>query len=394
MVKGQVSALVFSTVAMIISFAVWSVIAPIATTIQDLYELSEVEKSLLVVTPVILGSLMRIPMGIMTDRFGGKKVYTLTMLFLILPLIGAGFADSYFMLLLCTFFIGMGGATFAIAVTYVTRWFPPEKQGLVLGIAGIGNLGTAVASFTVPTIFSHFGLNWVFWGLAIAIGIMAIIFSLGTKELQRPKEIKTFKESLIVLKDKQTWILSLFYFLTFGGFVAFSLYLPIILQETFQLSAVSAGWKVSIFVIVATLIRPIGGYCADKFGSQQVLTWLFIGMMICSILMAFANESFILFSISCLVIASLLGAGNGAVFKLVPQVSPNNTGAVTGFVSAIGGIGGFFPPMVLGVIKSFTGDYSLGFLLLSLFSLLCLLVINWSYSSHVINPLRLIFQKN
>ncbi|SDH38716.1 MFS transporter, NNP family, nitrate/nitrite transporter [Alteribacillus persepolensis] len=374
-IKGQTSALVFSTFAMIISFAVWSVIAPIATDIQELYDLSELQKSLLVVTPVILGSIMRIPMGVLTDQHGGKKVYTLTMLALVLPMFAAGFTTSYSILLFFTFLIGMAGTTFAIAVTYVTRWFSPEKQGLALGITGMGNLGTAVASFTVPSIYSNFGLEWVYWTFAIAIGMMACMFWLGTKELPKPKQVNTLKQSMSVITLRQTWVLSLFYFLTFGGFIAFSLYLPAIVQETYGFSAVHAGFIVAGFVVVATCIRPLGGYLADVFKPLRVLKWLFVGIIVFASFMAFTGSSFPLFSLSCAVMAALLGAGNGAVFKLVPEVSPINTGAVTGIVSAVGGIGGFFPPVALGVIKGMTGGYGFGFLLLAVFTAGCLLVI-------------------
>ncbi|MFB4165127.1 nitrate/nitrite transporter [Alteribacillus sp. JSM 102045] len=391
-VEGQASALVLSTIAMVVSFAVWSVIAPIATDIQAIYQLSEIEKSFLVVTPVVLGSIMRVPMGIITDRFGGRKVYTLTMLALVLPMTAAGFVHSYSLLLFLTFLIGIAGTTFAIAVTYVTRWFPPEKQGLALGITGMGNLGTAVASFTVPSIYTHLGFSWVFWILAIAIGVMALIFWAGTKELPKPKEVKTLKKSLSVIKHKQTRVLSLFYFLTFGGFIAFSLYLPAILQESYQFSSVHAGLIVAGFVVTATCIRPLGGYLGDKFKPHRVLKWLFTGIVICACCMTFTSEAFALFGISCALMAALLGAGNGAVFKLVPEVSPNNTGAVTGIVSAVGGIGGFFPPVALGVIKGVTGGYGLGFLLLAIFTAGCLIVMRSLYSRNKIKKPNVQYQ--
>lgn len=372
--KGQISALVLSTLAMITSFTVWSVFSPIAANIQEQYQFSDAEKSLLIVTPVILGSLMRIPMGVIADKYGARKVYALTILFTIIPTIAISFSNTYGFLLFWAFFIGMSGTTFAIAVSYVTKWFPAEKQGVALGVLGIGNLGTAVASLTIPSIVNTFGMNGAFWGLALVNGIMACIFYFGTKDLPKPKETKTIKDALSVAKYKETWVLSLFYFLTFGGFVAFGFYLPTLLQDTFQLSTVTAGLKVAGFVIVATLIRPFGGYVADKFGAKVVLTVLFVGIILLSSLMAYFINDYLLFSICCLSMALFLGAGNGAVFKLVPSVSPHNTGAVTGIISAVGGIGGFFPPLVMGLLKGMTGSYSSGFILLAFFALACLLV--------------------
>lgn len=372
--KDQTSVLIVSTISMIVSFTVWSVFAPIATEIQKIYQLTTTEKSILIATPVLLGSLMRIPMGILTDRYGGRKIYPLTMLLLVFPMVGAGFADSYGMLLFWAFFIGIAGTTFAISITYVSKCYPPHKQGLILGIAGIGNLGSALANFFIPMIFASYGLAWVFWSLALAIGIMSIIFWLKTKNIQTKSEAKSFKESLTVLKFKETWVLSLFYFLTFGSFVTFSIYLPTLLNDLFLIPALDAGMKTAGFVLIATFIRPLGGYLSDKFGSKKLLTFVFSCVMVFGLLLTFTLTSFILFSISCLFISVLVGIGNGAVFKMVPEVSIGNTGAVTGIVGAFGGLGGFFPPIALGFIKDFTGVYVLGFALLSLCSLLCLIL--------------------
>jgi NNP family nitrate/nitrite transporter-like MFS transporter len=372
--NGQTSVLVLSTVSMIVSFTVWSVFAPIATEIQKIYQLSITQKSILIATPVLLGSLMRIPMGILTDRYGGRRIFALTMLLLILPMVGAGFADSFAMLLFWAFFIGMAGTTFAISITYVSKWYPSQKQGLILGIAGMGNLGSAVANFLIPSIFSSYGLSWVFWNLAIAMACMSILFWVGTKDVQRTSKHKTLKESLSVLKFKETWYLSFFYFLTFGTFVTFSIYLPTFLNDLFSITALEAGIKTAIFVVLATLIRPVGGYLSDRFGAKGLLTLVFSGVTLCGVFIAFTMENFLFFSINCLIISVLLGIGNGAVFKMVPEISKGNTGAVTGIVGAIGGVGGFFPPIVLGLTKDLAGDYVLGFLLLSILSLFCLIL--------------------
>ena len=373
-VKSPTSILTLSTIAMIISFAVWSVFAPIATEIQKVYGLSGLEKSMLIATPILLGSVMRIPMGILTDRYGGRKIYAMTLLLLVIPMIGAGFADSYSMLIFWAFFIGMAGTTFAVSIAYVSRWFSPEKQGLILGIAGMGNLGSALANFFIPMIFNSYGLEWVFWSLAFAMGVMSIIFWIGTKELQRPSETKTLKEALSVLKYKETWMLSAFYCLTFGGFVTFSMYLPTLLYDLFQITAVAAGVIAAGFVVIATFTRPIGGYLSDRFGAKKVLTFVFSGVFLGGIAVAFTMESLTFFSISCMFTGIMLGIGNGAVFKMVPEVSSENIGSVTGIVGAVGGIGGFIPPIIIGITKDLTGDYFLSFALLSILSLVFLIL--------------------
>ncbi|MCA0753572.1 MFS transporter [Paenibacillus sp. N4] len=370
-------ALIYSTVAMTVSFIIWSVFPPIAGQIQELFQLSTLEKSVLIATPVLLGSIMRIPMGILTDRHGGRKVFTLTMLFLILPMVAAGFADSYAWMLICALFIGMAGTTFAISLTFVSRWYPPQSQGFILGIAGLGNLGGAAANFLIPSISSAYGIPWVFFSLAIMVAVMALVFHSFTKDPPKPAEPKTLKQSLSVLKEKATWHLSIFYFLTFGGFVAFSVYLPTFLKDLFQLNAFDAGLRTAGFVLAATLIRPAGGYLADRFGSKRVLSVVFTGILAAALGLSFSLEHFVAFTVLCLLISLLLGLGNGAVFKMVPEVSSGNTGAVTGIVGAAGGVGGFFPPIVLGIVKDATGEYSLGFIFMVVFALACL-IINYS----------------
>ncbi|WP_028610748.1 MFS transporter [Paenibacillus harenae] len=374
---NQTKALIYSTVAMTVSFMIWSVFPPIAGQIQVLFNLSTLEKSILIATPVLLGSIMRIPMGILTDRYGGRKVFTLTMLFLILPMVAAGFADSYIWMLVCALFIGMAGTTFAISLTFVSRWYPPQSQGFILGIAGLGNLGGAAANFLIPSISTSYGISWVFFSLAIGIAVMALVFHAFTKDPPKPAEPKTLKQSLSVLKSKATWHLSIFYFLTFGGFVAFSVYLPTFLKDLFQLSAFDAGLRTAGFVLAATLIRPAGGYLADRYGSKNVLSVVFIGILAAALVLSFMLDHFVYFSFLCLLISLLLGLGNGAVFKMVPEVSSGNTGAVTGIVGAAGGIGGFFPPIVLGIVKDTTGQYNLGFIFMVVFALACL-ILNYS----------------
>ncbi|QHT62865.1 NarK/NasA family nitrate transporter [Paenibacillus lycopersici] len=366
-----IQALLLSTIAMAASFVIWNLFSPLAITFKELYRLNGFQASLLVAAPVLLGSVMRIPMGIYADRYGGRRVFSATMLFLIVPLLAASFASSYSVLLLCALFIGMGGSTFAISLTYVSRWFPPRKQGLVLGLAGLGNLGSAAASYGVPVLHAQMGLSATFRMLAIMIGAAAIGFWLLGKDLPNPASVKNFKQSMAVLRKKSTWLLSLFYFLTFGGFVAFSVYLPTLLKEQFALSATEAGFRTAVFVLLATLIRPLGGLWADRIGSRRVLAVVFSGFAIAAFLMTLSLERLSLFTTGCLIGAMFLGIGNGAVFKMVPEVSPQDTGAVTGIVGAAGGLGGFFPPMLLGFIHDASGSYVNGFVLLSVFTAVC-----------------------
>lgn len=371
--QGRNAALIFSTIAMMVSFTVWGILSPMAQEIKLEFDLSATEVSILVSTPVILGSLMRIPLGILSDKYSGRLVYTLTMLFVVLPLIGASFANTYGMLLFFVFFIGLSGATFSIAITYISGFYSQEQQGFALGIAGMGNIGTAIAGFIIPAIVATYSISWAFRILAVAIAVMAVIFYLGTKDREQ-EGTKTFRDALEALKHKQTWLLSLFYFLTFGVFVALGIYLPTLLIELFSLTSADAGMRAAGFIILATAVRPIGGIIADKWKPKPLISYVFIGITISAVVLAFVNTQIVLFTIFCLSLAFFAGIGNGVIFKLVPFVSPSNTGAITGIVGAAGGIGGFFPPILLGVIKDLTGQFYLGFLLLAAFSFGCLLL--------------------
>jgi MFS transporter, NNP family, nitrate/nitrite transporter len=371
--KNATMALIFSTLAMMASFIVWNVFSPIASQLEVLFQLSTIQKSILIATPVLLGSIMRVPMGIYTDRYGGRRVFVITMLGLILPLLYTAGATSFTSLLLGALMLGMAGTAFSISLTYVSGWYPPEKQGLILGLAGLGNLGVAIASYLIPLAFAQFGLEYVLYGLCVLMLVMSAIFWICTKDVPaNPGSKKTFKAALRVLRFKSTWYLCVFYFLTFGGFVAFSVYLPTFLKELFELNATEAGLKTAGFVVLATLVRPFGGYLADRLGSYIILATVFAGITATALLVAFSLDDFTLFSIGVLTVSILLGIGNGAVFKMVPEVGNGNTGAVTGIVGAAGGVGGFFPPILLGFVKSYTDTYTLGFILLALFACLCL----------------------
>lgn len=371
--QGQTAALILSTIAMMVAFTVWGVLSPMAQEIREQFNLNATQTSVLVSTPVILGSILRVPMGILSDKYSGRLIYTLTMLFLVLPLIGAGFANTYATLLFFVFFIGVAGATFSIAITYISGWYSKEKQGVALGIAGMGNIGTAVAGFIVPVIVATYSIAWAFRILAVAIGLMAIIFYFGTKDREQTGN-KTFRDAIDAMKIKQTWLLSLFYFLTFGVFVAFGIYLPTLLIDLFELSSVDAGQRAAGFVILATLVRPIGGWIADKYNPKKLVTAVFSGITISAAFLTFFNTDIMFFTIFSLAIAFFSGVGNGVIFKVVPFVSPSNTGAITGIVGAAGGLGGFFPPILLGIVKDMTGQFHLGFLLLGIFSLVCLIL--------------------
>jgi len=371
--RASTKALTLSTMAFAISFAVWGMIAPMAKTFQTQLHLTEQQAWLLIAVPVLLGSIIRLPMGMLTDKFGGRIVFGLLLCFIAIPALLLSVAQTYGQLLLWGLFLGMAGTSFSVGVAFTSKWFPPEKQGLALGIYGAGNIGQSIALFCVPVLARLWGWQAayrLFAVVALAWGIVFLLFARNAPVTAQPK---SFGAMLKVLAEKPlAWLLALFYFVTFGGFVALSIGLPKLLQEIFHLTKEDAGMRVAGFVVLATALRPLGGWLSDKIGGARLLMLVFVGAGILALGMTFTQMA--PFTLGALGVAACIGLGNGAVFKLVPQYFAKDTGTVTGLVGAMGGLGGFFPPLVLGVIKTNTGSYALGFMLLAAFCFLCLLL--------------------
>ncbi|MEW6635309.1 MAG: MFS transporter [Actinomycetota bacterium] len=372
---GAYRALVLATVSFALCFSVWGLVAPLAPQFQELYRLSNTQISVVIATPVILGSLFRIPLGLLTDRFGGRVIFTGLMIFLVVPTLFIGLlGGSFGGLLFWGFLLGLAGASFAVGVPFVNKWFPPQMQGLALGIYGMGNIGTAFAAYTAPAIAAFYGWQWAFWVFIIPLLAMAAIFWVLGRDapVAGPRPSVTAGLSLF-RQEVMPWVLSLFYFLTFGGFVAMGIYLPKLLVDLFGFTQTGAGLRAAGFVVLATLSRPVGGLLADRIGGVRTLMVVFAVLPFMAIILSF-EPGIVLFTIGALSSAVLFGLGNGAVFKLVAEYYPAKTGAVTGVVGAAGGLGGFFPPLVLGVVRDATGAYALGFVFLAIFAVGCLLV--------------------
>jgi len=256
---------------------------------------------------------------------------------------------------------------------FVSPWFPAQKQGMALGVYGAGNIGQALAAFGSPVIAAAMGYRWGFWIWGVAAGIVLIAFLLLAQNAPRRGPAKKWGDVLKPLATGKSWVLSLYYFLTFGGFVAMALSLPVFLTEVFKLTKVDAGFRTAGFIVLATALRPVGGILADKIGGTRILAFVFPAIAVFGLCMACPMMS--TFTVGALGMAAAIGLGNGAVFKLVPQYFPKAVGSVTGLVGAAGGLGGFFPPLVLGAIHERTGAFTLGFVLLSAFAGVCLIVL-------------------
>ena len=361
-----------ATVAFALCFAVWGMLAPLAPGLQDDLGLSNTETAVMIAIPVLLGSLLRIPLGMLTDRFGGRLIFTIMLGYSAGAALLLGFASSYAALLGAGLLLGGAGASFAIGVPYVSEQFSKSRQGLAIGIYGMGNIGTAVAAFSVPALRDAGGQVLAGVVFAAVVGVYAVIWLSMAREPagQRPTPPK-YRE--VLGAGWKLWRLALFYFVTFGGFVAMAIFLPKLLTDWFDFSLADAGLRAAGFTLVATAARPIGGVLSDRAGARGILVISFVGISLDAVGLSWqaSDPTIVPVTIFCLTMAAFFGLGNGAVFKLVPLNFPNATGAATGIVGAAGGLGGFFPPLLLGVIKDATGEFVLAFVLLVAFALLC-----------------------
>lgn len=364
--------LALATGAFAVCYAIFGSVSAMMPMLRVRLQLDSFQVSIAIAIPVLLGSLGRIPLGMLSDRYGGRAIFLWTLSFSIVPALLLGLARTYAELLACGFFAGIALASFAIGIGFVSGWFPPERQGTALGLYGAGNVGQALASFGSPVLAVALGYAWGFWAFAVLAALWMAIFFWKAQSPPRSGPEKKFADFLKPLGQRMAWVLSLFYFLTFGGVVSMSIYLPTLLTEVFGLTERDAGFRAAGFALVATLARPTGGWLADRYGSRAVLVCAFAAIAALPFLLL--KPWMPTYTAGCLGLAAAMGLGNGAVFKLVPQHFPKTVGSVSGLVSASGGLGGFFPPLVLGVVKKLTGHYTLGFVLLAVFALACLTV--------------------
>ena len=362
-------ALVLATISFAVSFVAWGLVGGLASVFTGLYQLTASQTALLVAVPVLLGSLARLPMGMLTDRFGGRLVFTT-----LLVVLRAGRvrrADDRQLRLPPRRRVPhrhgrvlvRGGRGLRVPLDSAGR------QGTALGVYGLGTMGQSLAVFVGPVVAARLGWEMVFQGTGALLLAWAVAYVLLARDPPHPGRPATVAAMIAILRRQPTaWLLGAFYFLTFGGFVAFSIYLPTLLRAQFGLAPADAGFRAAGFVVLATLMRPVGGWLADRIGGAQVLSWVFGGVALFSLLLTW--PSMVPFTVGALGCAMLMGLGNGAVFKLVPEHFPKDTGTVTGLVGALGGLGGFFPPLLLGVFHDRLGAIWPGFLLLSATALL------------------------
>lgn len=370
--------LTLQTASLITGFMMWVLISSLIPSIKQDIPLTESQVSIITAIPVILGSLLRIPIGFYTDRFGARKLFMISFTVLLFPVFYVSVANSFIDLVIGGLFLGIGGAVFSVGVTSLPKYYPKEKQGFINGVYGVGNAGTAITTFGAPIIAQSLGWQKTAQ-LYLILLLIFIVFNFIFGDRKEVKVKQSMAEQLkSVCKNTTLWFLSLFYFITFGAFVAFTMFLPNFLVNNFNLDSVDAGIRTAGFIALATLMRPIGGLLADKFNSFIILMFTFIAVTLSAVILAF-SPNIELFTVGCLAVALFVGIGNGTVFKLVPLYFSKQAGVVNGIVSAMGGLGGFFPPLVLTAVHNITGQYSIAFMALSEVALACLVIVVWLY---------------
>ena len=375
---------VVSAAGYALNFWAWGLLSPLGPLYRDLLALSGNEHALLVAVPVLVGAIGRIPVGALTDRFGGRIMFPVISALTIIPVLflGAFGQTSFPALLAGGFFLGIAGTAFAVGIPLVNGWFPPEKRGTALGLYGIGMGGTAIAAVTTVPLWNRVGAASPFVITAIALACYAVVSWMLLRDAPgHPAANGSLIRRLAeTARSSVTWLASLLYALSFGGYVAFAVFLPTFLRTEYDLELADAANRMAGFVIVAVICRPLGGFLSDRLGRIRVLAVSYAVVTLAALVLVLTPEDFIPGAVpwsatmSFLTMAGALGAGSGAVFAFIGQnVRRDRLGSTTGIVGAAGGLGGFVPPLLLTLVHELTGSYSIALLLLALASALCLL---------------------
>ena len=394
--EDQSRALWLSTIAFTVCFAVWTIFAIIGIRIKDELGLNETQFGLLVGTPILTGSLIRIFLGIWTDQYGGRIVYTLTMLSAAAATFLLSWATTYPQILIAALGVGIAGGSFAVGIAYVSRWYPIDKQGTALGIFGAGNVGAAVTKFVAPFVLVAYGWQTTAQVWAVAIAVMGIIFWLTTnddpvirKRRARGEKPKSVWLEIEPLKNVQVWRFAIYYFFVFGAFVALSLWLPRYLIGVYGLDIKTAGMIGAAYSIPASIFRAYGGHLSDKYGARRIMYWTFMVSVVCTFILSYPPTEYVVkaiqgpvafhleigltaFIVLIFVLGFFMSLGKAAVYKHIPVYYTNNVGAVGGLVGMIGGLGGFVLPIAFGALNDLTGIWTSCFMLLFVLSVVAL----------------------
>lgn len=381
--KQQISVVTSSTLAFTICFAVWMMFAVIGIPIKKTLGLNETEFGILIATPVLTGSLIRLPLGMWTDKFGGRIVYFILMLSTVIPIYLIGYATQYWHFLVLGLFVGAAGGSFSVGIAYVARWFSRDKQGFAMGIFGAGNSGAALTKFVAPTIVVAYGWQMVPTVYAVAMLLTAIafwFFSYTDKSHVVGAQV-TVREQMQALKDPKVWKLCQYYSIVFGGYVALALWMTKYYITEYGFDIKAAALLAAAFSLPGGVLRAFGGWLSDKYGAHQVTWWVLWVSWICLFLLSYPQTDFTIhtmngpktfhlglnvwmFTALMFIMGAAWAFGKASVFKYVSDEYPDNIGVVSGIVGLAGGLGGFVLPIMFGAIVDITGINSGVFMLM------------------------------
>ncbi len=399
--RKQWTTLAISTLAFAFNFAVWTMFSIIGIRIKQELNLSDTEFGILVATPILTGALSRLPLGLLTDRFGGRIVFFIQMLFVAVPTYGLAFATQYWQYLVIGLFVGLAGGSFAIGIAYTSAWFDKSRQGLAMGIFGAGNAGAAITNLVAPMIVVALGWRMVPEIYSITMLCMAIVFWLTTsndpKHTQRKASGKfpTMAEQLAPLKKMQVWRFGLYYYFVFGGFVALALWLPKYYVSEYSLDLKTASLITMIFTLPSGVIRALGGWLSDKYGGRAVNWAVFWVSLVCLFFLSYPQTTLTVhgingdinfniglnvwvFTVLVFIVGIAQGIGKASVYRIIHDYYPNHMGAVGGIVGVIGGLGGFTLPIIFGVVSDLFGVRSSCFMVLYGVLVACMIWMNYA----------------
>lgn len=391
--SDQYRALGLSTFAFTLCFAVWTIFSILGIRIKQELGLSDTQLGLLMATPILSGSISRIFLGVITDRFGGRWVFGLLMLVTSGCVFLLSLASTYYMLLVAALGVGLAGGSFIVGVAYTSAWYEQGKQGTALGIFGAGNVGSALTSFGAPfllLLFDWQGTAQIYAAVMALAGVLFILFAKPDPATSQRRQKKlSLAAQLSPLGELRVWRFSLYYFFVFGAFVALALWLPHYLMEVYGLSIVAAGIVTAIYTVPASLFRILGGWMSDKYGARRVMYWTLVASVVTTFLLSYPPTDYVVhgvdhqinfslalglvaFTALTAVLGFFMSLGKAAVFKHIPVYYPNHVGVVGGMVGMIGGLGGFFLPLTFGMLNDVVGIWQSSFMLLFAISSLSL----------------------
>lgn len=386
--SDQNRALFLSTIAFTVCFAVWTIFSIIGVQIKENLGLNDTQFGILVATPVLTGSLSRLLLGIWTDQYGGRIVFTLTMMASAVATYLLSSVETYEMFLVAALGVGLAGGGFAVGIAYVSQWYEKEKQGTALGIFGVGNVGAAVTNFGAPFLLVALGWEQTARVYAVIMFVMAVLFFLLSKDdpklaarKEKKEKPRSIAEQMKPLAKLQVWRFSLYYFFVFGGFVALALWLPRYYVGVYDLDIRVAGSLAAAYALPGSIFRALGGWMSDKFGARAVMYWTFIASVICLFLMSYPATDYTVhgikgpiefslaiglvpFVILTIILGFFMSLGKAAVYKHIPVYYPDHVGAVGGIVGLVGGLGGFCLPIAFGMMNDLIGVWTSCFMLL------------------------------